>query len=143
MGTVSLDDILVTPLKQITTLGGDILHALKSSDYGYNGFGEVYFSWVNKGAIKAWKLHDKMTLNLVVPYGEVSFVFHLINGTNNFRKETVNKERYVRLTVPPKIWFGFQGKSLGSSLIVNVADIEHDPEEVSRKSVSDINYEWN
>ena len=55
MGVVSLDDILVTPLKRIPTVGGDVMHGLKKSDNGFNGFGEVYFSWVEQGAIKAWK----------------------------------------------------------------------------------------
>ena len=79
MGTVSLNDILVTPLKRIHTIGGDVLHALKSSDTGFNGFGEVYFSWIDQSAIKAWKCHLRMTLNLMVPMGKVRFVFHLMN----------------------------------------------------------------
>lgn len=43
MGVVDLDDILVTPLTQVTTLGGDVLHAMKKSDAGYKSFGEAYF----------------------------------------------------------------------------------------------------
>ena len=79
MGVVSLDDILVTSLKRISTVGGDVMHGLKKSDNGFNGFGEVYFSWVEQGGIKAWKCHQSMTLNLVVPIGEVRLVFHLSN----------------------------------------------------------------
>ena len=41
MGDVSLDDILVTPLKRIPTVGGDVLHALKKTDAGFDGFGDV------------------------------------------------------------------------------------------------------
>ena len=77
MGRVSLDDIIVTPLKRIPTDGGDVMHALKFSDNGFKGFGEVYFSWIEQGIIKAWKRHQRMTLNLVVPLGEVRFVFHI------------------------------------------------------------------
>ena len=142
MGVLNLDDILVTPLKRIPTVGGDVLHALKASESGFNGFGEIYFSWVKQGFVKAWKCHQHMTLNLIVPLGEVSFVFHLINGKNSFRTENISKERYVRLTVPPGIWFGFQGKVSGSSLVMNVADMEHDSDEVERKSVSAFDYEW-
>ena len=142
MGVVSLDDILVTPLKRIPTVGGDVMHGLKKSDNGFNGFGEVYFSWVEQGAIKAWKCHQRMTMNLVVPKGEVSFVFHLTNQKNSFRTENIGEERYVRLTVPPGIWFGFKGKSSGSSLVLNFADIIHDPDEMERKSVSAFAYEW-
>ena len=142
MGDVSLDDILVTPLKRIPTVGGDVLHALKKTDAGFDGFGEIYFSLVEQGAIKAWKYHKRMTLNLVVPVGEVSFVFHLTNQKNNFRTENIGEERYVRLTVPPGIWFGFQGIASERSLLTNVADMAHDPDEVLGKKTSEIVYNW-
>ena len=142
MGLVSLDDILVTPLKQIPTFGGDVMHAIKDSDNGFNGVGEVYFSWIEYGAIKAWKFHQNMTLNLVIPLGEANFVFHIDDQKNNFRTENIGEKRYVRLTVPPKIWFGFQGLNEPRSLLMNVADLPHDPNEVLRKSVEEIKYEW-
>ena len=142
MGVVSLDDILVTPLKRIPTVGGDVMHGLKKSDNGFNGFGEVYFSWIEQGAIKAWKCHQHMTLNLVVPVGEVNFVFHLTNKKNIFRTEIIGEERYVRLTVLPGIWFGFQGLTSGYSLLMNVIDLEHDPDEVLRKETSEFDYDW-
>ena len=142
MGEVSLEDILVTPLKRIPTVGGDVLHALKDSDDGFNSFGEIYFSWVAEGAIKAWKYHKHMTLNLIVPVGEISFVFHLINQKNNFRTENIGEGRYVRLTVPPGIWFGFQGIASEQSLLTNVANIAHDPDEVLAKKKSEIIYNW-
>ena len=142
MGIVSLDDILVTPLKRIPTVGGDVMHALKSSDDGYNGFGEVYFSWVAHRAVKAWKCHQKMTLNLVVPLGQISFVFHTNYQEKQFRTENIGEDRYARLTVPPGIWFGFQGEATGKSLLMNVANIEHDPDEILRKPVSDFSYKW-
>ena len=142
MGDVSLDDILVTPLKRMPTVGGDVLHALKETDAGFDGFGEIYFSWVEQGAIKAWKYHKRMTLNLVVPMGEVSFVFHLTNQKNNFRTENIGEERYVRLTVPPGIWFGFQGRGSGQSLLMNLADMAHEPDEVLRKKTSEFVYNW-
>ena len=142
MGVVSLTDILVTPLRRIPTIGGDVMHALKDSDEGFNGFGEVYFSWVEQGAIKAWKYHQNMTLNLVVPLGEISFVFHINDQENCFRTENIGEEQYVRLTVPPGIWFGFQGRGSGQSLLMNLADMAHDPDEVLRKKTSEIVYNW-
>ena len=142
MGVVSLMDIVVTPLRRIPTIGGDVMHALKNSDNGFNGFGEVYFSWVERGAIKAWKCHQQMTLNLVVPLGEISFVFHIKDQENCFRTENIGEEKYVRLTVPPGIWFGFQGRGSSQSLLMNLADMAHDPDEVLRKKTSEIVYNW-
>ena len=142
MSDLSLNDILVTPLKRIPTDGGDVMHALKNSDNGFNGFGEVYFSWVNKRAIKAWKCHQRMTLNLVVPLGEVCFVFHLTEEKDEFRTEKLGNDSYSRLTIPPGIWFGFHGIASGSSLLMNVADMEHDSNEVLHKPISGFSYNW-
>ena len=142
MGVVSLDDILVTPLKRIPTVGGDVLHALKETDAGFDGFGEIYFSWVEQGAIKAWKYHKRMTLNLIVPIGEVSLVFHLTKQKNIYRTENIGEDRYVRLTVPPGIWFGFQGSASCRNLLMSLSDMAHDPNEVLRKTTSEIDYNW-
>ena len=138
-------DILVTPLLQIETAGGDVLHAMKKTDAGYTGFGEAYFSWVYPGAIKAWKRHTQMTMNVVVPVGQVQFVFRCINadGADEFRVEEIGVNRYARITVPPGVWFGFQGLHANQSLVLNIASIAHDPNEVERLLLTDINYEWN
>ncbi len=145
MGAMKLADILVTPLRKIETAGGDVLHAMKQSDAGYAGFGEAYFSWVSAGAIKAWKRHTQMTMNVVVPVGQVRFVFRCINaaGAEDFRIEEIGVDRYVRITVPPGIWFGFQGLGAQPSLVLNLASIPHDPNEVERLALMDINYDWN
>lgn len=142
---MKLDDILVTPLRRIDTDGGDVLHIMRQNDNGYIGFGEAYFSCVYVGAIKAWKRHTRMTMNLVVPLGHVRFVFRCINvdGDEEFRTEEIGIDRYVRITVPPGIWFGFQGMGSTQSLVLNIASIPHDPNEVERLALADINYAWN
>ena len=38
MGTVDLEKILVTPLSRIPTTGGDVLHALKFTEIGFENF---------------------------------------------------------------------------------------------------------
>ena len=142
---MKLADIQVTPLKRIPNVGGDVLHAMKQSDVGYGGFGEAYFSWASAGAVKAWKRHMQMTMNVVVPVGQVRFVFRCIDADNveEFRVEDIGEERYARITVPPGVWFGFQGLGSKDSLVMNVASIPHDPNEVERLSLSDINYKCN
>lgn len=141
---MKLADILLTPLLRIETRGGDVLQAMKQSDAGYAGFGEAYFSWVSAGAVKAWKRHTRMTMNVVVPVGQVRFVFRWVNavGVEEFRVEEVGVDRYARITVPPGIWFGFQGLNTPQNLVLNIASIPHDPNEVERLALSDINYIW-
>ena len=139
---MSLDQIRVTPLARIQTVGGDVLHAMKQSDTGFAGFGEAYFSWVAHGAVKAWKRHTRMTMNLVVPVGGVRFVFVADDGAT-LREEVLGEERYARLTVPPGIWFGFQGLVKPQSLVLNLGSIPHFPLEVERRAASEIEYNWN
>jgi dTDP-4-dehydrorhamnose 3,5-epimerase len=138
---MSLNEVVVTPLARIATAGGDVLHAMKQSDAGYAGFGEAYFSWVDAGAVKAWKRHTRMTMNVIVPVGNVRFVFRL-DGTDELRIEEIGVARYARITVPPGIWFGFQGLAAPQSLVLNIANIPHDPSEVERLALSEIKYEW-
>ncbi|MCE5181793.1 MAG: dTDP-4-dehydrorhamnose 3,5-epimerase [Anaerolineaceae bacterium] len=114
---------------------------MKQTDAGYAGFGEAYFSWVAVGAVKAWKRHTRMTMNVVVPVGKVQFVFCL-DGADEFRVEEIGVCRYVRLSVPPGVWFGFQGLAAPQSLVLNVANIPHDPNEVERLALSEIKYGW-
>lgn len=142
MGAV-IADIQVTDLKRVEVAGGDVLHAMKQSDAGFAGFGEAYFSWVNPGVAKAWKRHLRMTMNLLVPVGSVRFVFW-DGAPGAFRQEIIGPEsRYARLTIPPGIWFGFQGRSAAASLVLNLASIEHDPLEVERQGIDAVNYDWN
>ncbi len=137
-----LIEITTSPLTRISVSGGDVWHAMKSGDSGFKGFGEAYFSWIEKGVIKAWKKHERMTLNLVVPVGEVRFVFVREDSLKNFREEIIGVSRYVRLTVPPGIWFGFQGLAKPQSLVLNIADFPHDPDEVFRRELNEIKYDW-
>jgi len=140
MGPVSVNDILITQLKRIQVAGGDVLHGMKCSDQGYVDFGEAYFSVVEAGGIKAWKRHLCMTLNLIVPTGTVLFAF--MDDQGLIREELAGEERYVRLTVPPGIWFGFKGVGNKESLVLNIANIPHDPGEVERRLSTDFDYAW-
>lgn len=136
--------VVITPLNVIDTPGGNVMHAMKKTSAGYAGFGEAYFSQIEKGAIKAWKRHKKMTLNLVVPVGKIKFILFDDRKESDiqFQKIIISKSSFFRLTVPPMVWMGFQGLSNGGSMVLNIASIEHDPLEVDRLKVDKINYNW-
>jgi dTDP-4-dehydrorhamnose 3,5-epimerase len=141
MGELSLNDIIVTSLSQIPTGSGDVMHCMKATDPGFAGFGEAYFSWVDCGAIKAWKKHTRMTMNVVIPVGSVRFVFAL-DGGDEFLEIVIGPNNYSRITVPPGIWFGFEGLVDSGSLVLNIASIGHDPAEVERLDVGAMNFDW-
>lgn len=147
MGVRMIEGVIITPLREIETPGGNVFHAMKAGDSGYRGFGEAYFSTLEVGKIKPWKRHNKMTLNLVVPIGRIRFVMYddraESESANTFFEITLgNPFNYARLTVPPGVWMAFQAFSDKTSWLLNVADMQHDPKETDRLSLGEIPYDW-
>ena len=139
-----IDEIVLTPLNIIKTPGGDILHAMKKNDYGFNGYGEAYFSEIEPQSVKAWKQHKEMTLNLIVPMGAIRFVLFddRKNEQGKIWQVTLSKNNYKRLTIPPMVWFGFQGVSNSNSMLLNIANIVHNPDEANVKNIEEIEFDW-
>jgi dTDP-4-dehydrorhamnose 3,5-epimerase len=139
-----INDVILTPLKVIETPGGRVMHALKDTDLGFDRFGEAYFSEVQPMKIKAWKRHRDMTLNLIVPFGKIRFVIFddRMSGENSYQEFTLSIEEYYRLTIPPMVWLGFQGKAECNSMLLNIANLSHDPSEVDRKNIDEIEFNW-
>lgn len=133
-----MDKITLTPLKQINHSKGDIYHAMKASDIGFNGFGEAYFSTIKQKDIKGWKKHQEMTLNLIVINGAIRFV---VFDEIDFFEVILSKDNYQRLTIPPNKWLAFQGLDAHNTLL-NIANIEHQPDEAINQALSTFNYEW-
>lgn len=144
MDSCMIAGVLVTPLKEIDTPGGNVFHAIKASDVGYREFGEAYFSTLHENSIKPWKRHNRMTLNIVVPIGKIRFVLYDDRTEPPKFTEVVlgNPGHYARLTVPPGIWMAFQGVAEGTSWLLNVADLPHDPAEADRCPLDEIPYDW-
>ena len=131
--------IKIKALKQINVEGGNVLHALKASEEEFYGFEEAYFSTIEINKIKAWKRHLRMTMNLIVPVGEVQFNFY--SQEKKLLSNTIIGERnYSRITVPPMTWFGFRGLASSTSYILNISNKFHDPSEVERKPLSFLNF---
>jgi len=147
MGKVtSIDGVFLTSLKCISHPKGNVFHAMKKSDPGFNGFGEAYFSTVNCGDIKGWKKHHRMTMNMVVPVGEIRFVIY-DDRTESPTKGTffdicLSQRNYQRLTVPPGVWMCFKGLGNDLNLLLNLADMEHDPEESENMPLGSFAYDW-
>ena len=140
-----IDGVSLSPLKIIPTPGGDVLHAITNNDYGFVDFGEAYFSEIEFKKIKAWKRHTMMTLNIVVPVGKINFVLfddRLVHNKIKFQEIIMSRDKYMRLTIPPMIWVGFQGLSKEKSLLLNIADLPHNPGEVDKEELSKFEYDW-
>ncbi len=135
-----MDGIIITPLVQRHNSKGDIYHAMKKSDTGFDGFGEAYFSTINQGDIKGWKKHTKMILNLVVPVGEIEFVIYN-EELKEFFSVRLSQNNYQRLTVKSGLWMAFRGIE-NLNILLNIASTEHDPLEAVNIELGEIKYEW-
>ncbi len=139
-------NISIQKLTKINVEGGDVFHAIKKSEDSYDDFGELYFSWIDPGYIKAWKRHKVMKLNLVVPYGLVKFVVCQDDKRGIFKDIVIGNndkdDKYSRLTIEPGTWFGFKGLAKHKSLVVNLANIEHDPKEADTLNLNSFEYSW-
>ena len=133
-----MDGVILTPLKQIIHPKGDIFHAMKASDDDFCGFGEAYFSAINMGDVKGWKKHTEMTMNLVVAIGKVELVIY---DGDSFFNVKLSKNNYQRLTIKPNLWLAFRGLST-KNILLNLASIEHDPNEAVNIELNKIKYEW-
>jgi len=145
MGVLEDSKPYLTELKIIEQPQGCIKHGIKASDPSFSRFGEAYFSTVNKGCIKGWKLHREMTLNLVVPSGEIRFIVHdgIRDEGKPFIKPLIDvvlgDNNYHRLTIPPNFWLAFEGIGVNINMLMNVANIEHDPNEALNKDLDFFN----
>lgn len=142
-----IDGVTLHPLKHIVVPKGDIFHALKSTDEGYCGFGEAYFSQIEAGAVKGWKRHNRMTLNLIVPVGMVKFVIYDDREASRTQGKFAEiilspSQNYQRLTIAPGLWVAFAGLGEGTSMLMDIIPEPHDPEEADKSDLSGINYHF-
>lgn len=148
-----ISGVFLQPLAILPAAGGPVLHMLRS---GYalmppecEAFGEIYFSQVDVGAVKAWKRHKRQNQLFAVPMGKIRIV--LYDGRPDCAShgqlaviELGRPDDYFLLSIPAGVWYGFTGISAEPALICNYANIAHDPEEAERMAADSpvIPYNW-
>jgi dTDP-4-dehydrorhamnose 3,5-epimerase len=143
-----IEGVLLEPLRQIPDERGKVMHMLRADSPIFTKFGEIYFSTVFPGVIKAWKRHRLMTQNYAVPVGSVKVVIYDDRPGSSTEGEVqeivMGEDNYCLLRIPPFVWSGFQGVSEGPALVANCPDIPHDPGEVDKLDPDDpsIPYDW-
>ncbi|MDA7931147.1 dTDP-4-dehydrorhamnose 3,5-epimerase family protein [Akkermansiaceae bacterium] len=144
-----IEGLRVTSLKQVKDERGAVFHVLKNSDNHFMGFGEAYLSKIYHNVIKGWKCHKEMFQNFSVPYGEVKLV--VFDGREESSSyQLVNKfilspdKNYKLISIPPNLWYGFQSLTGPFSLLLNISDMEHDPEESKSLPLDyfQVHYDW-
>lgn len=143
-----IDGVKITPLRQIVDERGKIMHMLRADADHFVEFGEIYFSCVNPGAIKAWHIHTEMVLNYAVPHGNIKFVIYDDRSQSPTCGEVqeifLGPDNYCLVTVPPLVWNGFKGLGNAPAIVANCASIAHRADEIDRLDPFDpkIPYDW-
>jgi len=143
-----IDGVRIVPLRQIVDERGKIMHMLKATDPIFLGFGEIYFSCAWPGAIKAWHIHTRMTVNNAVIVGRAKLVMYDMRDGSPTRGEVqevfLGEDQYCLVQIPPGIANGY--KAYGDRMVVlaNCATHPHDPAEILRLDPHspEIPYDW-
>jgi dTDP-4-dehydrorhamnose 3,5-epimerase len=144
-----IQGVLISPLKQFSDQRGSVLQMLRSDAPEFVNFGECYFSEVLPGAIKAWKRHRAQTQNLAVPVGRIRLVIYDDRESSTTRGEVRvlelgRPDAYLRLLIPPGLWYGFACVGTTPALLANCTDLPHDPTDSEVLLLKDpaIPYSW-
>jgi dTDP-4-dehydrorhamnose 3,5-epimerase len=142
-----IDGVQIVPLRRIVDERGSVLLMLKETDPHFLRFGEIYFSTVHRGAVKAWKNHTRITANYACIQGRIKVALHDArpSGSRGTTMEVhLSPEEYALLVIPPGVWHGFQGVAAPESLLANCATEPSDPDELERLAPNDrqIPYDW-
>lgn len=137
MGKTKIEGVQIINLKAIEDERGFIKHMLRKDDPHFTGFGEIYFSGIRAGAVKAWHLHRRMTLRYVcisgfVEVGLIDIRFHSPTNLETMRVVLDAYDLYGMLIIPPGVLNGFRCLKDVDSILANCADMPHDPDEIVR-----------
>ena len=145
----AIEGVALEDLRVIPTDGGPVLHMLRPASALYGPVGEVYFSEVEPGCVKAWKCHTKQTQRFAVPVGRLKIVLYddredSATRGNLAEVELGRPDAYRLLRIPPHVWYGFTAVGQIPALICNCPDIPHDPTEGLREALDTprIPYHW-
>lgn len=144
----TIEGVKVIPLASFSNHRGTVYHMLKATDPHFLGFGEIYFSTVYPGVVKAWKKHHLITVNYACILGQVKVALYderASSSTKGVLMELfLGPDNYSLVVIPPALWHGFQGLSDPIAIIANCATAPNDPAEFDRLDPlsSHIPYSW-
>jgi len=131
-----IEGVVITPLRQIPDERGKIMHMMRCDDPQFERFGEIYFSGVYPGAIKAWHVHREMTLHYAVVIGMIKFVLYDARPGSPTHGELqeifMGEQNYCRVRVPPGVYNGFKGMGTEMALVANCPTLPFDANEIER-----------
>ena len=131
-----IDGVSVKELRQIPDERGKIMHMMRCDDPHFEQFGEIYFSTIYPGVVKAWHLHKEMTLNYACIVGMIKLVLYDDRTDSSTYRELqeifIGELDYAIVRIPPGVWNGFKAVGTGAAIVANCSTLPHDPDEIVR-----------
>jgi dTDP-4-dehydrorhamnose 3,5-epimerase len=144
----NIDGVIVTPKRKIFDDRGAIFHMLRADEPAFEAFGEIYFSQIHAGVVKAFHFHQSMKLNYYLVSGAVRLVLLDDRDTSptrgRYQEFYLHPEDPKLVTIPARVWNGFKGIGTGPSLVANCATEPHRKDEISYRPHDDpaFGYDW-
>jgi len=134
------------PLKQILDYRGKVMIMMRNDDEYFSQFGQIYFTCVHSGMVKAWHEHTRTELNYACIYGKVLVVIVDIRENSptkdNVMEVYLSPEDYKLLKIPPGVLNGMKGLGQTDSIVANCATLPYDDAEMRRYPLEHFEYNW-
>jgi dTDP-4-dehydrorhamnose 3,5-epimerase len=143
-----IDGVKVIPLRKIVDERGKIMHMLKATDPHFIRFGEIYFSTAWPGTVKAWHIHQTMTINNAVLSGHAKLVMYDLRESSPTKGELMEvylgEDNHCLVQIPPGIANGYKAYGDKEVILANCGTEPHDPNEMLRLPpfTEKIPYDW-
>jgi dTDP-4-dehydrorhamnose 3,5-epimerase len=143
-----IDGVKVIPLRKIVDERGKIMHMLKATDPHFIRFGEIYFSTAWPGTVKAWHIHQTMTLNNAVLSGHAKLVMYDLRESSPTKGELMEvylgEDNHCLVQIPPGVANGYKAYGNKEVILANCGTEPHDPDEILRLPpfTDKIPYDW-
>jgi len=124
---VTVSGVIARDLKVMPDDRGDVKHMMKATDEAFSQFGEIYFSSVLPGKVKAWRRNKTTTVNLAVVTGNVRLVVY--DGENS-EEFFIGEKNHQLVSIPPDVWRGFTAVGEEMAVIANLMDHPYDPDDL-------------
>lgn len=138
-----LDEIREYSKRVIPDERGYVCHMLRRDEYPFCEFGEIYFSAVYPGQVKAWHFHKEMDLNYYCVSGMVKVVA-LYDPTKEYEEFFIGERNPSLLHIPHGLWNGFTCVGDRTSIVANCATIPYSEEDILRLPSNEFDdwYRW-
>ena len=146
-GARVIDGVTVRPLRRFRDARGSVLKMQESTDPEFKGFGEVYFSTVHPGVVKAWR-RSPAWRNYRVVRGAIRLVLADRRDGSPTRGAVheieMDDDHDVLVQIPPGVWSGFVGLGDCEAIVCDLTDRPNAAAAVEKLAPEDaaIGYDW-